>query len=142
MRPDFPLPDVTWEPAAPFWAAAAEGRLVIPRCDRCARLCWYPRPMCPGCEGSAFTWADMAGRGQLFSWVVVRHPFLKQFGEKVPFVTGLVSLEEDPSVRMATEVVDGDPDQLEFDQPMEVTFRPLRFGGIDGAVVAPLWRPR
>jgi uncharacterized OB-fold protein len=67
---------------------------------------------------------------------------LKQFGEKVPFVTGLVSLEEDPSVRMATEVVDGDPDQLEFDQPMEVTFRPLRFGGIDGAVVAPLWRPR
>jgi hypothetical protein len=43
---------------------------------------------------------------------------------------------------MATEVVDGDPDQLEFDQPMEVTFRPLRFGGIDGAVVAPLWRPR
>ena len=58
-------------------------------------------------------------------------------------MTGLVSLEEDPSVRLVTEVVDTDVDagELEFDQPMEVVFRPLRFAGVDRTVMAPLWRP-
>ncbi len=31
MRPDFPLPDTTWEPTAEFWAGAAREELRIPR---------------------------------------------------------------------------------------------------------------
>jgi uncharacterized OB-fold protein len=72
---------------------------------------------------------------------VVRHPFLPQFREKVPFATGLVALDEDPSVRLVTEIVDVSPEQLRIDLPMEVVFRPLAFVGVDGTVVAPLWRP-
>ena len=83
----------------------------------------------------------MAGRARLFSWAVVRSVFLPQFREKVPYLTGLVSLEEDPSVRLVTEIVDCQAEALEFDQPMEVVFRRLAFAGIDGAVMAPLWRP-
>jgi uncharacterized OB-fold protein len=73
---------------------------------------------------------------------VVRHAFLPAFQDKVPFVTGLVALDEDPAVRLAAEIVDTEPDRLVCDQPVEVTFRPLRFRGVDGAVTAPLWRPR
>jgi hypothetical protein len=46
VRPAFPLPDVTWEPAREFWNAAARGELSIPKCDGCGRLCWYPRERC------------------------------------------------------------------------------------------------
>ncbi len=141
MRPDFPLPDVSWAPLAPFWAAAAEGRLSLPRCSSCGRLCWYPKDACPVCDGQSFSWEPVEGRGALFSWSVVRHPFLPQFREKVPFATGLVALDEDPSVRMVTEIVDVSPEQLRIDLPMEVVFRPLVFAGVDGTVVAPLWRP-
>jgi uncharacterized protein len=81
------------------------------------------------------------GRGRLFSWAVVRHPFLPQFREKVPYATGLVALDEDHAVRLATEIVDLSPGELRVDLPMEVVFRPLRFPGVDGSVMAPLWRP-
>jgi len=139
MRSDFPLPDVDWPPTARFWAAAAEGRLELPRCRSCGRLCWYPKETCPGCGGSDFVWEPVAGRARLFSWAVVRNVFLPQYREKVPYATGLVSLDEDPSVRLVTEIVDFE--QLEFDQPMEVVFRELRFAGVEGTVTAPLWRP-
>ena len=141
MRADFPLPDTTWEPTREFWAGAAREELRIPRCESCERLCWYPEEKCRHCSGTSFTWATMSGRGSLFSWVVVTHSFLPQFKDLVPFVPALVALDEDPSVRLATRMVDVDPDVLDFELPVQVTFRPIAFTGVDGEVVAPLFVP-
>jgi uncharacterized OB-fold protein len=139
--PGFPLPDTDWEPTAPFWAAAADGRLSLPRCDACERLVWYPADSCRHCGGSAQTWVDLSGRGTLFSWVVVHQQFLPQYDP--PYVTALVAVDEDPAVRLATRLVDVDPSNpgLSIDQPVEVVFEPLRFAGVDGEVAAPFWRP-
>ena len=141
FRDDFPLPDTDWEPLREFWAAAARHELVIPRCDSCGAYCWYPRDKCRACKGESFTWAPMSGRGRLFSWTVVRHAFLKQFAEDVPFATGLVALDEDPAVRLVTRLVDCDVDDLAFDQPVDVVFRDLAFPGIERTVTAPFFRP-
>ena len=46
-RDDFPLPDVADPLTAAFFAGAARGELVIPRCEQCARFVWYPAPECP-----------------------------------------------------------------------------------------------
>jgi uncharacterized OB-fold protein len=137
----FPLPDTHWAPTEPYWAAAAEGRLSLPRCDACGRLVWYPSDACRRCGGEAQTWVDLSGRGTLFSWVVVHQQFLPQYDP--PYVTGLVAVDEDPAVRLATFVVDIDPlaPGLVLDQPVEVTFGPLTVPGVDGQVTAPLWRP-
>ena len=67
----------------------------------------------------------MSGRGTLFSWVVVTHPFLPQFADLVPFVPALVALDEDPAVRIPTRIVDTEPGGLEFEMPVQVTFRPI-----------------
>lgn len=141
MRDDFPLPDTEWEPTREFWAGAARDELRIPRCDSCGLLCWYPRKQCRHCDGTTFTWDTMSGRGTLFSWVVVTHPFLPQFANLVPFVPALVALEEDPAVRIPTRMVDCEPDDLDFELPVVVTFRPISFEGVDGAVPAPLFVP-
>jgi uncharacterized protein len=141
MRPDFPLPDVDWEPTREFWAGAAHEQLRIPRCDSCGRLCWYPRRECRSCGGERFTWVTMSGAGTLFSWVVVTHAFLPQFADLVPFVPALVALEEDANVRIPTRIVDCDPDSLSFELPVAVTFRPISFTGVEGSVVAPLFAP-
>ena len=141
MRADFPLPDTEWEPSRAFWAGAARGELLIPRCDACAAYTWYPRTRCRVCRGEAFTWTVMSGRGRLFSWAVVTRAFLPQFEEKVPFVPALVALDEDPAVRLVTEIVDCDPDDLRFDMPVRVVFRDLTFEGVEGHVIAPLFTP-
>jgi uncharacterized OB-fold protein len=141
VRDDFPLPDLGWEPAAEFWAGAARHELRIPRCDVCGRLCWYPAEQCRHCAGASFTWDTVSGRGTLFSWVVVTHAFLPQFADLVPFVPALVALDDDPAVRLATRIVDADHDSLRFEMPVEVTFRPITFAGVDGSVTAPLFVP-
>lgn len=141
VRPDFPLPDVEWEPTREFWAGAARRELVVPRCDGCGRLTWYPRTRCRRCKSEAFTWVATSGRGTLFSWVVVTHTFLPQLADQVPFAPALVALDDDPSVRMVTRMVDVEPTALTFDLPVEVVFRPLEFTGVTGSVMAPFFRP-
>ena len=141
MHPHFPLPDVTWEPTRPFWAGAARSVLTLPRCDACARLVWYPETPCRHCDGGHLTWSQISGRGTLFSWSVVRHAWIPQVADRLPFVTGLVAVEEDPSVRLVTYIVDCPIDALRCDLPVRVVFRPLRYAGVEGEVVAPMFAP-
>jgi uncharacterized OB-fold protein len=141
-RADFPLPDLSDERTAEYFAGAARGQLVIPRCDACNRFVWYPETECPNCGGSAFTWTPVSGRGRMCSWTVVRRSFLPAFDEMVPFVTGLVSLEEDPAVRIVSYVVDCEPEALTADLPVEAVFRPLRFPTVpDQSVTVPMFVP-
>ncbi len=149
-RPDFPLPDVADELVAPFFAGAAAGELRVTRCRACSAYVWYPVEACPDCGETAIEWVAVSGRGTLFSWAVVRRAFLPAFADRVPFVTALVALDEDPAVRLCTLVVDLDlDDDLAFDRgiatlhadaPMEVVFRPLRFTTVpDREVIVPMF---
>lgn len=140
MHERFPLPDIGWVPLREFWGAAARGVLSLPHCEGCERICWYPE-RCLDCGGDTFDWKAVSGRGKLFTWVVLEHAFLPQYASSLPFVAALVSLEDDERVRLATCIVDSAPGDLRIDQPVEVTFRPLRFDGVPGEVTAPLFRP-
>ncbi len=139
-RGEFPLPDVDDPLVGPFFAAAARGELAITRCAECDRLVWYPAS-CPVC-GAEPIWVAVSGRATLFSWVTVRRPFLPAFADFVPFVTALVALEEDASVRLCTMVPEVDPSVLRADQAMRVVFRPLRFATVpDREVIVPMFVP-
>ena len=82
----------------------------------------------------------VSGDATLFSWAVLRRAFLPAFETMVPFVTALVALVEDPSVRLCTYVVDSEPDVLTADAPVHVTFRPLSFPTVpDRSVVVPMF---
>lgn len=141
MSADFPLPDTDWEPTRGFWAAAARGELAIPRCASCGRYAWYPPERCPRCGGGELPWTAVRGRGTLFSWAVVERALVKAFASRVPFVTGLVALEEDPAVRLVTNLVDCRPGDLRVDMPVRAVFRPLPFPDASREVVAPLFTP-
>lgn len=141
-RADFPLPDLTDERTAEYFAGAARGELLVPRCDACGSLCWYPMDECDRCDGGSFTWSAVSGRGRLFSWAVVERAFLPAFADLVPFVTGLVELAEDPTVRVVSYIVDVRPDDLRAGQELGVVFRSLRFPTVPGdGVVVPMFGP-
>jgi len=141
-RDDFPLPDTDDALSAPFFAGAAAGELRIPRCETCGAYLWYPQEACPS-DGGALAWTPVSGRATLFSWAVVRRAFLPAFADKVPFVTALVAIDEDPAVRIPTYIVDAEPDTLLADAPVEVDFRPLQFSTVPGkSVVVPMFKVR
>jgi uncharacterized protein len=138
-RDDFPLPDASEALTAPYFDGAARGELVIPRCDSCGAFVWYPQERCPR-DGGALTWTPVSGRGTLFTWAVVRRAFLPAFEDRVPFVTALVALDEDPAIRLCTYLVDSPPDDLVADAPVAATFRPLEFATVPGrSVVVPMF---
>ncbi|HXQ20328.1 MAG TPA: OB-fold domain-containing protein [Candidatus Acidoferrales bacterium] len=141
MHPDFPLPDVNWGPTRELWSGAARGELRITRCDACGRYVWYPEAPCRHCGGAALTWTRVSGRGTLFSWSVLHYAWIPQFREQLPFVSGLVALEEDPGVRLVSYIVDCGVDALRCDMPVRVVFRPLRYPGVAREVIAPLFAP-
>jgi uncharacterized protein len=140
-RDDFPLPDVDEPLTAPFFGGATQDELLIPRCESCGEYVWYPQAACPHDRG-ALVWTPVSGRGTLFTWAVVQRAFLPAFEDRVPFVTALVALEEDPAVRLCTYVVDTPPEHLVADAPVEVTFRPLEFTTVPGrSVIVPMFAP-
>lgn len=138
MHPDFPLPDPEWAATRPFWDGAARGELVLPRCDHCRAFVWYPRPHC---DDEALRWEPVGGAGTLFAWTVVRHPFLPQFRDLVPYVPALVAIDEDPAVRVVTRIVGCAPDDLRIDLPVRVVFDDMRFPGVERSVRAPFFTP-
>ena len=138
-RDDFPLPDVDDPLTAPFFAGAARGELTVTRCDACDRYVWYPQHACADCDGP-LSWTPVSGEATLFSWAIVRRAFLPAFADKVPFVTALVALDEDPAVRLCTYIVDAAPETLTADAPVRVQFRPLEFATVPGrSVIVPMF---
>jgi uncharacterized OB-fold protein len=131
MRAEFPLPDLDEPLTGPFWRHAQESVLAMPR-QADGSWHWYPKT-------TEVEWVPVSGRGTVFSWTEVHQVFLPAFAEQVPFLTGLVALDEDPALRLATRFVDCD--SIEIGQAVEVVFRPLRFPTVDGEVLAPCFRP-
>jgi uncharacterized OB-fold protein len=137
--PPFPLPDVEFAPIAPLWAAAARGIFSLPRCQRCGRFDWYPTGRCEGCDGGDIAWTDLSGRATLYTWATVRralHPPLAALGR---YVSAIVTIEEDPSVRFVTRLVDVPAERLRAGLPLAVRFADLGYPAIETGVVAPLF---
>ena len=85
-----PAPTITPE-AAPYWEAAAAGRLLLMRCKACGEHYHYPRPFCPFCMSRDVAWAEASGAGVVYSFTILRRPaFL--------FAPAYVSLAEGPTI--------------------------------------------
>jgi hypothetical protein len=119
-----PAPPVTLE-TKPFWDATAEGRLVLPRCDDCATVIWYPRAICPACGSLAVTWFDASGGGTVYSFTVVRKG-QGPWREAAPYVVAYVELDEGP--RVMTNIVGCEPDTVEVGMRVSVVFHPTDAG--------------
>jgi uncharacterized OB-fold protein len=109
-----PAPVPTPE-TAPFWEAAAQGRLLVRTCTACGRGHHYPRPICPFCGSDRTEWREASGRGVIYSYSVMRRA-------TPPYAIAYVSLDEGPT--MMTNLVDCDFASLRIGQPVRVVWTP------------------
>ncbi len=105
--------------AAPYWAAAAEGRLVLPVCDACDHHIWYPRSWCPVCGGQSVTWTELSGRGTVYARTIL-HKGMGPWATAAPYVAAYVELAEGP--RVLANVVTDDPESVVIGLPVEAVF--------------------
>lgn len=83
---------------APFWQAAAQGRLLIQRCGACQQAVFYPREICPHCWADALDWTEASGKGQLKSFSIIAKPGHPGWQPAAPYAVGLVALAEGPTM--------------------------------------------
>lgn len=127
------LPVTADRDTGPFFAAAAEGRLVYRACLDCGHGLNPPTAHCPHCGGWNTAWKTGSGQGRLFSWTTVVRQIHPDF--PTPYTLVLVELVESPDVRLVGRLP-GEP-ELTPGQPMEVWFEQI---GEDGPTL-PQWRP-
>jgi uncharacterized protein len=123
-EPTLPTPAPAVNPEVKlFWDATAEGRLLLPRCDDCQTVIWFPRPFCPACGSLRVSWFEASGRGSIYSFTVNRRGSgdLPEYRDAGVYVLAYVELEEGP--RVMTNIVDCDPDSVAIGQPVEVVFQ-------------------
>jgi uncharacterized OB-fold protein len=113
----FVLPEVK-----PYWDATAAGQLVLPKCDECGTVIWYPRPFCPACASTSVSWMPASGRGTVYSFTVNRRGVadLPAYRDAGVYVLAYVELEEGP--RVMTNIVDCDADLVRIGQKVEAVF--------------------
>jgi uncharacterized protein len=133
------LPKLDLDITGPFWQAAANQRLEIPRCINCDMFVWYPKQQCPKCQDELI-WSEVSGKGTVAAFTVVRRPLLPDYGSWAPYVPALVALEENPAIRIVSQLVDCDIENLTCDMAVEVVFRQLEIPD-QGSYWAPLFKP-
>ena len=124
---DFPYPIPEYG-SEPYWAACNERRLVMQRCDACGKFRWQPAPLCTFCADENYTWVALSGRGTISTWTVVTHPVHPAAIERVPYVVVEVELEEQAGLRMLSNLIDADPDTVQFDAPVMLDFTEQQSG--------------
>jgi uncharacterized OB-fold protein len=113
----------------PFWDAAAEGRLILPRCNACGRHFFRPEVACSHCFATDWQWVTASGRGTLYSYSVVHRSPAPGFS--VPFVLAVVELEEGPV--MFSNLIASDEGDVRIGMAVAVKFE---------QVAAGVWLPR
>ena len=86
----------------PHFDGLAAGRVLLPRCERCGHVFWYPRHHCPACGSAEVGWLEASGRGSVYSFSIVRRG-QGAYAEAAPYVLAYVELEEGP--RLLTNLV-------------------------------------
>ncbi len=103
-----------------FWTAGADGELRFKRCRDCARWIHPPAPRCRACLGDDLEVAAVSGRARVGGFTVNYQPWLPGFPP--PYVIAIVEIEEAPYVRLTTNIVDCDPDDVHIGMPVQVRF--------------------
>ncbi len=114
--------DIAIDGFQPFWDAAASGELRFPACCTCERFHWYPMVRCPYCNGSDIEWKSIKPIGSVYSWTVVQRPFDTAFKNWTPYIVGLIEFIGAPGVRLITNLVDVEPQAIQFSMTVSPAF--------------------
>ena len=115
-----PAPTVTPETRT-FWEGTKQGKIMLPRCNACQTVIWYPRLFCPNCSSFDISWFQATGRGTIYSFTINRRANENaDYRDASPYVLAYVDLEEGP--RIMTNIVDCEPDSVRVGQQVQAVF--------------------
>jgi uncharacterized OB-fold protein len=117
-----------------FWRSGADGLLRFLGCGSCGRIHHPPVPRCPYCGSRDVAPRPVSGRATVATYTINRQPFMPGF--EPPYVIAIVEIDEDPTVRLMTNIVGCEIDDVHIGMAVDVTFEE------SGMWFVPLFTPR
>lgn len=114
-----PLPLVTPENRH-FWQGGKEGVLNFLYCVHCRYLIHPPGPICPQCLRGDVDIGRVSGRARIETFTINHQAWLPALG--VPYALAIVSIVEQPDVRLTTQIVNADFAAICIGMAVRVTF--------------------
>jgi uncharacterized OB-fold protein len=116
-----------------FWTGGAEGQLRFLRCRPCGTWVHPPAPVCPVCLARDVAPSAVSGRASVVTVTLNHQPWVP--APDHPYVIAIVEMEEQPGLRLMTNVVNCPPETVRIGMPVRVVFE------AHGDVYVPLFEP-
>lgn len=127
-----PVPDID-DANRLYFEGTASGELRIRHCRSCDALFRFAHTWCPECWSRDIDFRVASGRGKIETFTVVHQAPYESFEDRIPYVIALIELDE--GVRIMSNVVGCDPDEVAIGLPVTVTYEER------GPVMLPMFAP-
>lgn len=117
-----------------YWASAHQRALELPHCASCGEVFYPLSNRCRNCLSTSLQWRPVSGKAKLVTWNVMHQLYDPAFKDLVPYIVGVVELEE--GARMITNIVGVDPRELVLEMPLT-----LDYIDVSPEVTLPVYRP-
>ena len=111
-----PFPD---EDTQEFWNGTKRHELLVQRCNN-GHYRYPPRPICPECFSQEFKWEKVSGKGEVYTFIIVRVSPRPDWQAYIPYVLAVIKLDEGP--RVISNVIGIKPEDVKIGIKVAVTY--------------------
>ena len=106
-------------------------RLIGEKCTSCGATFFPRNAVCLGCGSKDLEECKLAEKGNVVTWTTIRNP-PEGYEKYAPYVVALVELDD--GVRVLSQIVDVEPDDVETGMRVEAAFRRVKEDGSSGII--------
>ena len=103
-----------------FWRGGAQGELRFLRCNPCGGYIHPPAPICPACLSRDIAPQAVSGRATVAAFTLNHQPWVPSPDH--PYVIAIVEIEEQPDLRLMTNIVECPPEHVAIGMAVQVCF--------------------
>lgn len=101
------------------------------KCEKCGKVHFPPRLICAECGHKKFEDYTLPTEGKVITWTIIRTP-PKPFADEAPYAMAIIELAD--GVRLTTQVVDLNLEDLKAGMPVQLEFRRIQEEGHHGVL--------
>lgn len=102
-----------------FWTSGEDGQLRFLRCGDCGYYIQPPGPRCPECWSRNLSPEVVSGRAEVHTFTINHHSW---DGGTEPYAIAIVTFPEQDDLRLTTNIVGCQPDDVHIGMSVQVTF--------------------
>ena len=103
-----------------FWTGGADGKLRFQHCQDCGFWLHPPGVLCPKCLSGNVAPEAVSGLGTVAALTINHQPWVP--GSVVPYAVAIVELDEQPGLRLTTNIVGVPLESIQIGQRVRVVF--------------------